>query len=108
MNSEIITVGTELLLGQIVDTNFAFLGQKLAEAGINVFYKTSVGDNEKRISEVLKIAMARSDIIIITGGLGPTVDDVTRAVLVKTLNLKLVLNERVLEKIKGFFDREKS
>jgi len=90
MNAEIITVGTELLLGQIVDTNFAYIAKRLAEAGINLYFKTSVGDNEKRMSEILKLALSRSDAVIITGGLGPTVDDVTRAALVKTLNLKLL------------------
>ncbi|MFH1074947.1 MAG: competence/damage-inducible protein A [Candidatus Firestonebacteria bacterium] len=104
MNAEIITVGTELLLGQVIDTNFAFIAQRLAEAGINLYFKTSVGDNEKRMSEILKLAVSRSDAVIITGGLGPTVDDVTRAALVKTLNLKLVLNEHVLKHIQSFFD----
>lgn len=103
MNAEIITVGTELLLGQIVDTNFAFIAERLAEAGINLYFKTSVGDNEKRMSDTLKLAISRSDAVIITGGLGPTVDDVTRAALVKTLNLRLVLNEQVLKNIEAFF-----
>ncbi|OGF51495.1 MAG: competence/damage-inducible protein A [Candidatus Firestonebacteria bacterium GWA2_43_8] len=107
MNAEIITVGTELLLGQIVDTNFAYIAKRLAEAGINLYFKTSVGDNEKRMSEILKLALSRSDAVIITGGLGPTVDDVTRAALVKTLNLKLVLNEHVLKNIQSFFDSRK-
>jgi len=107
MNAEIITVGTELLLGQIIDTNFAFIAERLAEAGINLYFKSSVGDNEKRMSEVLKLAISRSDAVIITGGLGPTVDDVTRAALVKTLNLKLVLNEHVLKNIQSFFDLRK-
>ncbi len=107
MNAEIITVGTELLLGQIVDTNFAFISQRLAEAGMNIYYKTSVGDNEKRISETIKLALSRSDAVIITGGLGPTVDDVTRAALVKTFNLKLVLNENVLKHMQSFFDLRK-
>jgi len=107
MNAEIITVGTELLLGQIVDTNFAFISQRLAEAGINIYFKTSVGDNEKRISDSIKLALNRSDAVIITGGLGPTVDDVTRAALVKTFNLKLVLNENVLKHMQSFFDLRK-
>ena len=107
MNAEIITVGTELLLGQIVDTNFAFIAQRLAEAGINVYSKTSVGDNEKRMAETFKLALSRSDVIIITGGLGPTVDDVTRSSLVKVLNLKLVLNDGVLKNMQKLFDQRK-
>jgi len=105
MNAEIITIGTELILGQIVDTNFAFIARRLAEAGVSVYYKTSVGDNEKRMAETIKLALSRSDVVIITGGLGPTVDDVTRPVLVKLLNLKLVLNEHVLKYMQTYFDQ---
>jgi len=107
MNAEIITIGTELILGQITDTNFAYIAERLAEAGINLYYKTSVGDNEKRILETLKLALSRSDAVIITGGLGPTVDDVTRTVLVKALNLKLVLNEHVLKYLQNYFEQRK-
>lgn len=77
MKAEIVSIGTELLLGDIVNTNAAFLSQKLAELGIDVYHHSVVGDNPARISSILKTALSRSDIVITTGGLGPTVDDVT-------------------------------
>ncbi|MFH1824806.1 MAG: competence/damage-inducible protein A [Candidatus Firestonebacteria bacterium] len=107
MNTEIITVGTELLLGQIIDTNFAYIAQKLSEIGVNLYFKSSVGDNEKRLQDVLRIALSRSDVVIITGGLGPTVDDITKSAVTKVLNKKLILNEKILEKIKSFFEKRK-
>lgn len=78
MKSEIISVGTELLLGEIVDTNASYLSQKLAELGIDVHYRHTVGDNLARLSEVISTALSRSDIVLLTGGLGPTDDDLTR------------------------------
>lgn len=105
--AEVITVGTELLLGQIVDTNFAYIASKLSEIGINLYFKSSVGDNEKRLQDVLRIALSRSNVIIITGGLGPTVDDITKSAVTKVLNKKLILDEKVLEKIKSFFEKRK-
>jgi nicotinamide-nucleotide amidase len=73
MKAEIITIGTELLLGQIIDTNSAFIAQQLANIGFDVYRKTSVGDNEDRISAAISRALQRSDVVITTGGLGPTV-----------------------------------
>jgi len=107
VSAEIVTVGTELLLGHIIDTNSAFISNKLAELGINVYFKTAVGDNDERLMEALKLAAKRADIIIVTGGLGPTVDDITKNSVVKLLNRNLILNERVLEKIKSFFEKRK-
>lgn len=78
MKSEIISVGTELLLGEIVDTNASYLSQKLAELGIDVHYRHTVGDNLARLTQVITTALSRSDIVILTGGLGPTDDDLTR------------------------------
>lgn len=78
MKSEIISVGTELLLGEIVDTNASYLSQKLAELGIDVHYRHTVGDNLARLSEVISTALSRSDVVLLTGGLGPTDDDLTR------------------------------
>lgn len=78
MKSEIISVGTELLLGEIVDTNASYLSQKLAELGIDVHYRHTVGDNLARLSDVISTALSRSDIVLLTGGLGPTDDDLTR------------------------------
>jgi len=77
MNAEIISIGTELLLGHIVNTNTAFLSQKLAESGIDVYHTSVVGDNPQRLTAAVKQALARADIVITTGGLGPTVDDIT-------------------------------
>lgn len=103
MNAEIITIGTELLLGQILDTNSQYLGKKLSEIGVNLYYKTSVGDNIVRIKETLSIATSRSDIVIITGGLGPTVDDVTRNAIAEWSGKKLVFDDNLLLRIEHFF-----
>src|SRR5690348_2086249 len=78
MNAEIVSIGTELLLGNITDTNATFLTQELAALGINCYWVSQVGDNPARLEEVLRRAWQRSDLIILTGGLGPTEDDVTR------------------------------
>ncbi|MEX2144750.1 MAG: molybdopterin-binding protein [Anaerolineales bacterium] len=76
-NAEILTIGTELLLGEIVDTNTQFLARQLREAGVDLFYTGTVGDNEARIATAVRYALSRSQILLCTGGLGPTVDDVT-------------------------------
>lgn len=102
-NVEIVTIGTELLLGQIIDTNSAYIGEKLASIGINVYRKTSIGDNEIRLEEYLKEVLTRVDVVIATGGLGPTVDDVTKKVACKIFKRRLILNERLLEKVKNIF-----
>ena len=78
MNAEIIAVGSELLLGQIVNTNARFLSKNLADLGINVYYHTVVGDNPDRLKKAIAIAENRSDLLIFTGGLGPTKDDLTK------------------------------
>ncbi|HEU4797656.1 MAG TPA: competence/damage-inducible protein A, partial [bacterium] len=78
MRAEIISVGTELLLGQIVDTNAAYIARELAELGIDIYFKQTVGDNPGRIQDAVRLAMSRADAIIMTGGLGPTEDDYTR------------------------------
>jgi len=103
VNAEIITIGTELLLGQILDTNSLYLSKKLSEIGVNLYYKTSVGDNISRIKETISIASMRSDLIIITGGLGPTVDDVTRDAIAEFTGKKLVFDNNILLKIEHFF-----
>jgi nicotinamide-nucleotide amidase len=105
MQAEIITIGTELLLGQIVDTNAAYLAQQLAGLGFNVYRKTTVGDNELRIGEAVRSALRRSDVVITSGGLGPTVDDKTREGVATATNRKLVLNHRLLEQIEAFFHK---
>ncbi|SNY39617.1 nicotinamide-nucleotide amidase [Orenia metallireducens] len=105
MKAEIITIGTELLLGQIIDTNSQWIGQKLAEIGVDLYYKATVGDNKKRILDTLQSSIERSDIIITTGGLGPTQDDLTRECIAEALGLDLSKNEDLLEEIKGYFNR---
>ncbi len=103
MGVEILTVGTEILLGQIVDTNAAFMAQRLAEAGIDLFFKASVGDNEGRIEEALRQGLVRSDAVLCTGGLGPTEDDLTREVIAKVLGRRLRLDAEVLDHITARF-----
>lgn len=103
MNAEIITVGTELLLGQIVNTNAQYISQRLPEVGINVYYQNVVGDNPQRLKQCLNIALNRSDIIIMTGGLGPTKDDLTKETVAEVFGRKLVLHEETYEIIKAFF-----
>lgn len=105
MNAEIIAVGSELLLGQIVNTNARFLSAQLAEMGINVFYHTVVGDNPDRLKSVLEVAEKRSDLIILTGGLGPTKDDLTKETIAKHLGKKLVMDENALKSIEFYFER---
>ena len=78
MKAEIIAVGTEILTGQIVNTNAQFLSEKLAEIGVDVYFQTAVGDNEARLLSLLEIASQRSSLVILTGGLGPTEDDLTK------------------------------
>ena len=101
--AEIISVGTEILLGQIVDTNSAYLARQLALLGINLFRKTVVGDNAERIKEAAKEALKRSDILILTGGLGPTQDDLTKEAVSELLGKKLLLNEKIAEQIQNKF-----
>jgi competence/damage-inducible protein CinA-like protein len=105
MRAEIVTTGTELLLGQIHDTNATYLAQQLRDLGIDVFFRTTVGDNELRIAQVLEQALARADLVITTGGLGPTVDDVTREAVARVTGRPLVLFPDLLEQIGAFFGR---
>lgn len=90
MHAEIVMIGTELLLGEIVDTNANKLATMLRDIGLDLYYKTTVGDNEDRIVEVLNLALDRSDIVITSGGLGPTVDDITRQAVARATGRKLV------------------
>ncbi len=105
MNAEIVMTGTELLLGEIVDTNAAYIAQRLRTIGLNLYYKTTVGDNEERMTLVLQQALARSDVIITSGGLGPTVDDVTRPAVARATGRRLVLSEELLASIKRHYER---
>ena len=103
MKAEIITVGTEILTGQIVNTNAQFLSEKLAEIGVDVYFQTAVGDNEARLMSLLEIASSRSSIVILTGGLGPTEDDLTKQTLAKFLGKALVFDPQAQEKLDHFF-----
>ena len=103
MKAEIIAVGTEILTGQIVNTNAQFLSEKLASLGIDVYFQTAVGDNENRLFSVLEIAQGRSNLIILTGGLGPTEDDLTKQTLAKFLGRELNFDSKAVEKLDRFF-----
>ena len=103
MKAEIIAVGTEILTGQIVNTNAQFLSEKLAEIGVDVYFQTAVGDNEARLMSLLEIASSRSSLVILTGGLGPTEDDLTKQTLAKFLGKNLVFDPQAQEKLDIFF-----
>ena len=103
MNAELIAVGTEILLGDIVNTDAQLISQGLSELGINVFYQTVVGDNPARLRHVVETARDRADIIITTGGLGPTLDDLTKETLAAVFGKKLSLHQPSLDRIKDFF-----
>jgi nicotinamide-nucleotide amidase len=105
MQAEIVTIGTELLLGKIIDTNAAYIAQQLATIGLDLYYKTTVGDNEGRITSALQQALARSDVVITSGGLGPTVDDVTRQAVAGAAGRELVLDGKLLAQIEARFAR---
>ena len=104
MNAEIIAVGSELLLGQIANTNAQFISEQLAELGVNVYYHTTVGDNPERLEQAIAIAEGRADLLIFTGGLGPTKDDLTKEVIAKALGTQLTMDETALESIKKYFE----
>jgi len=103
--AEIIAVGTELLLGGTANTDAQDVSRLLSELGINVFFHTVVGDNPERMKQAVDIAINRADIIITTGGLGPTFDDVTKQTLAEAFGRKLILNEEVAAQIKEFFEK---
>ncbi|HEY4717745.1 MAG TPA: molybdopterin-binding protein, partial [Anaerolineales bacterium] len=106
-SAEVLTIGTELLLGEIVDTNTQYLARQLREAGIDLYYTTTVGDNEGRIAEAVRHALGRSQILLCTGGLGPTVDDVTREGIALALGRELVFHEELWQQIQERFARFK-
>ena len=105
MKAEIVTIGTELLLGQIVDTNAAYLAQQLAAIGVDLFFKTTVGDNIPRIAGILQQASQRSDLIITSGGLGPTVDDMTREAIALATGRGLEFVPAAWDEINAMFAR---
>ena len=103
MKAEIIAVGTEILTGQIVNTNAQFLSEKLAEIGVDVYFQTAVGDNETRLISLLEIAQERSNLVILTGGLGPTEDDLTKQTLAQFLGRHLTFDAQAQAKLDDFF-----
>lgn len=105
MKAEIIAVGTEILLGDIINTNAQYISQELAKLGIEVFHQEVVGDNENRLLEVLEQALRRSDLVITTGGLGPTQDDLTKETVCKYFNMDLVLHKESNEVLKSMFKK---
>ncbi|MUK89842.1 competence/damage-inducible protein A [Ornithinibacillus sp. L9] len=108
LNAEIIAVGTELLLGQIANTNAQWISEQLAAYGVNVFYHGVVGDNLKRVEETFQQAKGRSDLIIVTGGLGPTDDDLTREAFQTVSNLSMYEHKPSMDKISEYFRKQKS
>ncbi|MDE3088783.1 MAG: CinA family nicotinamide mononucleotide deamidase-related protein [Chloroflexota bacterium] len=105
MRAETISIGTELLLGEITDTNAVWIAQRLAEVGVDLYFRTTVGDNVGRIVDAIKHALTRADVIITTGGLGPTVDDMTREAVARATNRDLVLDETLLAQIRERFGK---
>jgi nicotinamide-nucleotide amidase len=104
MKCEVVAVGTELLLGQIVDTNSSWIGEQLALAGIDSLWQTKVGDNLDRIVAAFRLALDRSDAVIVCGGLGPTQDDITRNAIAQVMGVELVQDDAILERIKHMFE----
>ena len=104
MRCEVVAVGTELLLGQVLDTNSAHIADRLALAGIDCVFRTTVGDNEERISQVVGIALERNDAVLVSGGLGPTPDDVTREGLARALCVPLVRDPAMAANIRAIFE----
>jgi nicotinamide-nucleotide amidase len=105
MNAEIVSIGSELLLGQIVDTNASWIAQRLAESGVNLFYKTTVGDNMDRMVETLDRALDRSDVVITGGGIGPTQDDLTREAIAKVTGREVVTDPESLIELRERFQK---
>lgn len=106
MNAEIISVGTELLLGQVVNTDTAIVAQQLSALGINLLYSAVVGDNVERLRHAVDTAISRSELLIMTGGLGPTTDDLTKETTAACAGKKLVLHQPSLERIQNYFNEK--
>jgi len=105
MNAELISIGSELLLGQIVDTNASWMAQRLAENGVNLFYKTTVGDNFDRMTAILNASLDRADVVITGGGIGPTQDDLTREAVAHVTGRTVVVHEPSLEELRERFQK---
>ena len=105
ISAEILCVGTELLLGDIVNTNAAYISRELAICGIACYYQSVVGDNPGRLAESLRLALSRADIVVMTGGLGPTYDDLTKETVASSFGLEMELHQPSLDRMKAFFSR---
>ncbi len=105
MNAEILCVGTELLLGDIVNTNSAYIARELAAIGVGVYYQSVVGDNTERLKSSLRLAFSRADIVVMTGGLGPTYDDLTKETVAEYFGVPMEMDETSLKSIRSFFDK---
>jgi len=105
MNAYIISIGDELLIGQTTNTNAVFIGEKLSDININIIKIVTVADDESSIMDEFKLGIEKSDLVIVTGGLGPTHDDITRTCVVKFFDTELVENEEMLENIKMLFSK---
>lgn len=105
MVAELISVGTELLMGNIVNTNAAYLSKKLAAIGVSVYYQSTVGDNKERLKKAIETAVSRADVVILSGGLGPTADDLTKETAAEVLGRNMYLDERSMERIRAYFER---
>src|SRR5258708_10612804 len=105
MRAEILSIGTELLLGQIVDTNANFLAQQLPALGLDLYYVSQIGDNLQRLADAFERALDRSDVIITSGGLGPTEDDLTREAIAQVMGEQLEIQPRLEQARRGFFVR---
>ncbi len=104
MTAELIAVGTELLLGNVANTDAQFISEQLAAIGVDVLYHTTVGDNPQRLREVIEIARKRADLLIFTGGMGPTYDDFTKVTVCETLGVKLVRHPELVDEIRTYFE----
>lgn len=104
MVAELISVGTELLMGNIVNTNAAYLSKKLAAIGVSVYYQSTVGDNKERLKKAIETAISRADVVILSGGLGPTADDLTKETAAEVLGRDMYLDERSMERIRAYFE----
>jgi nicotinamide-nucleotide amidase len=103
-NASIITIGDELLIGQVIDTNSAFIAQEMNKAGFAVIRRVAVGDNYEAIQTALNEEKKHADIILITGGLGPTADDITKPLLCEYFGGKLIVNQKAFENVKNIFE----
>ena len=105
MLAEILSVGTELLLGQIANTDAQYISRRLGELGVNIYRQTTVGDNPARVKEAIRIALSRADIVITTGGLGPTEDDLTKEMVAEVLGCEMALHQPSLDAMTAYMRR---